>query len=844
MHIQQTLGNTRKFVTDYYGNRLNTERLAVISAQRAMIDKYIGYLKRLPVRKRTILYEANFGRGMVDNPYAIFLAALDSDRYGKLEHYWAIDDPSAHPELESYRHMRNVHIVQYESKAYLKALATCQYLVNNSTFMPYFIKRDGQVYVNTWHGTPIKAMGYEMDGGIVGSSNIVRNYLSADYLLSANDVMTRMFLQSYKMQGIYPGSVVEEGYPRNDRTLGTSREDVVKRLVDFGVRIDPSKKVIMYAPTWRNAGSQNDKIDVTGNAAELLSFKRELEQRIDTETYQVVIKPHNYLYDMIKDDKSLEGLLIPSTIDTNELLAAVDVLVSDFSSIVFDYLVLDRPILFYVPDLDDYRSRRGITYDIDKLPGQCSKNIEELAGYLKDLDATWEAIRPVHQACKQSICPYDDGNVSSRIADIMFLRKSDYRKAEVSLEKKKLLLSGGAVLFNGLTRSLISLLRQIDYDRYDVTVYVRLQDNSPLAFLDEIPEQARVLTRVGAIGFTKREDALRATYDGFGKFNPVVNKTYPRKAFAREARRCFGCAHFDRAIDFNGYEQMLSEIIVASNADEKVLWLHNDILADMNREVNGVLPNYWHLNHVISMYPEFYKMVSCGKRVMEINRDNFATPQTYEKFDYAKNTIDKGRIDASLKEEPRTIDGVDYYVASDKGIGGLVLVELPHEDKVTFINVARLSTEKNHTALVRAFARLHAEYPNTELFIVGDGPIIDQVSALADDLHVGDAVAFTGNVPNPFIFMNRSDCFILPSLHEGQPLVTLEARTCGLPVITGDFSTVQDSLIDGGQLVIQCDEQSILEGMRAFMRGEVPTTDFDADAYNREAFAEFERAIQ
>lgn len=101
----------------------------------------------------------------------------------------------------------------------------------------------------------------------------------------------------------------------------------------------------------------------------------------------------------------------------------------------------------------------------------------------------------------------------------------------------------------------------------------------------------------------------------------------------------------------------------------------------------------------------------------------------------------------------------------------------------------------------------------------------------------------TGNVENPFQFLVRSSCFILPSTHEGQPLVVLEARTCGLPIIVADFSTVQGILIENGQLLIKSDEDSILEGLRSFLEGKVPVIDFSVDDYNRTAYQEFEQAI-
>lgn len=840
MHIEQTLGNARKFIRDYYGNRLNTERLTIISPTRSDINTYVGYVKHLPVRKNTVLYEANFGRGMVDNPYALFREALRSDKYKNLNHYWVIDDPEDNPDIEEYRHVRNVHFVRYGSKKYLRALATCQYLINNSTFMPYFVKREGQVYINTWHGTPIKAMGFEMDGGIVGSANVIRNYLQTDYLLSANDKMTHMYLDSFKLHDIYRGKIIEEGYPRTD--LNRSPRDVMyRKLEKAGIVLDHEKKVVLFAPTWRNSGSDNAKIDSTDGIEELIDFKRRLEEQLGSQ-YEVLVKPHNYLYELVKDDESYKGRIVPSTIDANELMSIVDIMVSDFSSIVFDFLPTKRPMVFYVPDYESYAATRGLTLDVATLPGPCIKSIDGVIEFIKQIDVEQPKYESKLEDCTKLFAPYDDGGVSARILDIVFGQSTEYRFFENSHEKQSILINGSSVRVNGLTRSLISLLKQMDYKKYDVTVFVGVDVNSPVEYLDEIPKEARVLVRIGAIDFTKYEDAIRATYDGFGKYNKVINDTYPRKAFHREAKRCFGNAEFDYAIDFNGYEQMITEIVVATNAKKKILWLHSVIESDMNREVNGIKPNYWHLNHVISMYPEFDYIVSCGKRVMEMNRDSFATDVTYNRFRYAKNTLDIPRIEKCLKESPVEIDGVEYYQVDNQKFA-LNLIELPKADRTTFINVGRLSSEKNQISIVRAFSRLHEEYPKTELFFVGGGPLMDQILAEAQERGVSEYVHVTDNVPNPFIFLSRADCFLLPSLHEGQPLVTLEARACGLPIITGNFSTVADSVIEGGQLVIDCDEQSIYEGMLSFMQGKVPTVEFDPYRYNREAIEEFEAAI-
>ena len=231
--------------------------------------------------------------------------------------------------LDQYQNDKRVRFVLFGSDEYVEALASCKYLINNVTFPQYFIKREGQIYINTWHGTPLKSMGYDMVEGNSGSANTVRNFLHADYLLSANEVMTKMYLKSYKLEGILPGKVIEEGYPRNDFLLNTKREEEIRLLRSYGISVEDDKEIILFAPTWRE--SENGAAQV--NPEELLDVKKLLEEKIDTSKYQILIKPHQFVYKQLKDLEEYKGLLVPATLDANQIMSAVDILISDYSSI-------------------------------------------------------------------------------------------------------------------------------------------------------------------------------------------------------------------------------------------------------------------------------------------------------------------------------------------------------------------------------------------------------------------------------------------------------------------------------------------------------------------------------
>lgn len=163
---------------------------------------------------------------------------------------------------------------------------------------------------------------------------------------------------------------------------------------------------------------------------------------------------------------------------------------------------------------------------------------------------------------------------------------------------------------------------------------------------------------------------------------------------------------------------------------------------------------------------------------------------------------------------------------------------------VRFVNLARLSAEKNQAEMIKAFARLAQEQPNVMLYIIGQGPERKNLENLIRKLNMQDRAILTGVLSNPFGLMYQCDCFVLPSLYEGQPLTVFEARALHLPVILSDFSSVEGSLLENGQYLVHMDADSIYKGMLAYLCGKIENTYvFHDDTYNKEAYEEFKQAL-
>ncbi|UTI85594.1 CDP-glycerol glycerophosphotransferase family protein [Mammaliicoccus sciuri] len=220
-----------------------------------IIEKYNQYCNG-DIKENCILYETFHGKSMTDNPYALFESLILDPEYKNYRHIWVINTLTL--ETEKYKNNENVIFVKVNSDEYLYYLAKAKYLINNTSFPPYFCKRKNQVYLNTWHGTPLKTLGIDMNGPIDQLKNIQRNFLQTDYLLSPNEFTTEKLVYSHNLDGIYTGEILEVGYPRIDLITKTNSKDILDKLRQY-IELDTNKKVALYAPTWRgNVGKEVD----------------------------------------------------------------------------------------------------------------------------------------------------------------------------------------------------------------------------------------------------------------------------------------------------------------------------------------------------------------------------------------------------------------------------------------------------------------------------------------------------------------------------------------------------------------------------------------------------------
>ncbi|NEM92418.1 CDP-glycerol glycerophosphotransferase family protein [Galbitalea soli] len=842
---------------------------------RALQYELVAVTRRGALRPRAVLYESFAGNGALCNPEAIFRELLRAPDLDDLLHIWALDPASSHdPILREFADDPRVRFVRRRSVAYFRALSTSGYLINNATFPPEFGKRPGQVYLNTWHGTPLKLMGYDMPNGAMEAANTLRNFVAADYLLSQNPWMTdTMYASAYKLDGLYRGLVIEEGYPRVDRQVmddggvAAARAALEARGLSIGDR-----RIVLYAPTWRGT-TFNRAAD---NVEELLSTVREVQGRLGSDRHVVLLKTHQIVSRFAGRIPELARILVPNDIPTNVVLGLTDTLVTDYSSIFFDFLGTGRRILFYAPDMGDYSDVRGTYFPPQEWPGEVCTTAAQLAdGVLAEAEDAAVAARRADWSSR-----FEDGSRSDsarRVVDIVFRGQRDgYRvRSLASDDRPSVLIHLGGMRSNGITSSALNLLSALGEENVDVSAtFASPRSAQQIANQALIPAHVRQFPRQGGMNGSKLTAVRRKA--GEWSAGTSIHRTIPAQSAMWDAEwmRCYGDSHFDAVVDFSGYSPFWATLLLHSPDAVHAIWLHNDMSAEVGR-ARAMKRN---LPAVFGLYPDFDALVSVSPSLSDINREALAgshIPASH--FRSARNPLDASRVLAGAGEriidfpefvEPAlgaaaasgagagtatgTGSGVAAAGVSEPDAGVRVVPAWAHElsdparETVWFVTVGRYSPEKNQARLLRAFAAVHAEQPHTRLLLVGYGPLEAELDALIESLGIENAAWTVGPFANPFAIMAAADCFVMSSDYEGQPMVILEAAALGKPIVSVEFASVRDALPDSDGAppwVVEQTDAALADGLRAYLRGEVLPTHLDPATYNHTVMGEFLRAV-
>ncbi len=394
------------------------KRLIDGAAYRKNTQRYRKQAK-LPIQDNAVVFMSFVGTKYADSPRAIYEYMLSNPDYDDYEFYWFFKDP------DKYRHLEKnsrTKVYKYNSDDHYRYYATAKYWVTNSRVPDVIPLRDGQVYLQCWHGTPLKRLGFDIQvkgaNAKMTKAELCRQY-SVDaqkytYMTSPSRFCTEKFISAFGLDAIgREDIIIEKGYPRNDFLSNFTPDDVVRLRRELGIPED--KKVILYAPTWRD----NQHTSGVGYVCkEEVDFDR-LRQEIGDD-FVILFRAHYFVANRFDFDK-YEGFIydVSDYDEINDLYVAADMLITDYSSVFFDYAILKRPIIFFMYDLEMYRDDvRGFYISLDELPGPIIEDEAQLADAIRNADKGELDSR--YAAFNEKYNYLDDGGASARVVAEVF----------------------------------------------------------------------------------------------------------------------------------------------------------------------------------------------------------------------------------------------------------------------------------------------------------------------------------------------------------------------------------------------------------------------------------------
>ncbi|PKQ15402.1 MAG: hypothetical protein CVT67_09720 [Actinobacteria bacterium HGW-Actinobacteria-7] len=737
------------------------------------------------------------------NPRALVLRMLDDSTYERYSFAWVIRKEETLRSLRRQFAGGRIGFVERDSAEHVRALATAGHIITNGSLPTYFQRREGQVVLNTWHGVPIKKMGFEIPNGRVEARNVLRVLMQCTYLVSGSDYESdALYLRSHRLTGLYRGTILETGHPRLDLTVNADREEQRAKLRSAGFAAGSDRTVVLYAPTWRGSSisEPQDTVD------EVTAFVESLVARLGEDDYTILLKLHPLTAAHLAAEDRLASMLVPADFDTNELLSAVDVLISDYSSIFVDYMVTGRPIVFYIKDVEDYMHERGVYLRPEELPGPVTTDAESVAACIVHAEADSELYATRYESLRRRLLPFEDGHATQRVLDAAFGDSRDVR-ARTGFDggKTRLLIHTGGFRRGQKSRSLLALLDRIDPNRFDISVFARYRDDEgQRENLQRLPAHVRTFLRSSQGNFTLAERIRLASWaERPDRTDP------PATLLTREWARLFGPCEFDVAWDLTGGSVLHSGLLACGTAIRRFLVDH------------GKSASTWRGTETEE--PGFSAILSASDAPF------------VRMIDTAVIASDAGSFAVEVSDGVRTLIVPDETGRSGNGPQRVVL---PAPAERTFVMADRGRDDQLRT--LSAFSKVCVGVPDAHLFLLDHGASAIQLAQAVRKVSVESNVTVVSSA-SELAVIAQCGCLVAPTRAVDPSVTTLEAAALGLATLAVGTPESQVLFADTGRLVDD-GEEALVDAMKAFLDGSLQQLPVNFSAYNQQALEVFYRA--
>ena len=496
-----------------------------ISKEESRNNKIYNLANGMPVDEKSFFLEAGQGRNVNGNVFALLKSIRRNPAFDDYKVSFALineKQEEAKLKLDKYG-IGGVEIVEFGSDEYKEALATSKYLITDNSFPAYFYKRPEQIYLNTWHGTPLKTLGRTDIRNAVSIANVQANMAKADYLLHPNRFTKDIMMRDFMMDRAYKHKTVVIDYPRNDALY--KREFLNEISERYGLE---GKRAIAYMPTWRGSGRDADIEDQIMKTEKAISEICEAMGPDDV----LFVNLHFLIGNNINLGKFEAVHLFPVEYETYDFLAACDVLISDYSSVSMDFAGTGRDIILYLYDYDQYKADKGFYLDVKDLPFKKAYDSEELKDAL-------QAKAKAYTLDENLRCETKGGASEIVLGLICSGEEEGLEIEDFSLRDDSANIAYFENINREESREIIGRLYEEGPDRWTV-MFPNNMDDATVETLRKYVREMDFIRISGRMYCSNEEFRTLALYKKYGLFKRRAEKIY-----AREYMRQIGQFRFD-----------------------------------------------------------------------------------------------------------------------------------------------------------------------------------------------------------------------------------------------------------------------------------------------------------
>ncbi|WP_239701155.1 CDP-glycerol glycerophosphotransferase family protein [Mammaliicoccus sp. D-M17] len=529
---------------------------------------YVNSRRTKKIQKKTVLFEAVHGDTLSGHIYYLVKDIVDKNINMKI--YVSLKNEEDLELFLPQELKQKVIFVKHMSNQYYELLATCEYLINDTTFYPFFNKREGQKYFIIWHGTPLKHMGRDIPK-ILDVANVQRNFYMADRIYVNNYKTMEILARTHHLNNIYTGKFIIGPSPRNSIFFDKKIRNNIRTTLHIN-----DKKALVYMPTWRGS------LGKVKGSDQIMNFMSYLEDNLEDDTI-VYVKLHPFEKTVIPDTYE-KVKPFPTNFEIYEFLAASDGLITDYSSVMYDYINLNKPVILYTYDFKEYVENRGVYDDLSTYPFEKTNNIEELLDIINSIPKQVD-----YKTFIDEFSEFDQANGSEIIVNHMLFGKEDSSIESHNLHngKETVAVVSGGFWSNGITTALINTLENIDTNEKNYICFFEKNKVKKEHYyrLLNLPENVYFYPTVGEMNGSFKDRLLMKKYLWNEKFKFSSVEKQLERMFKEEFSRLFGDLKIDWFIHYTGFERKSAEMMRHINS-KTAIWVHTDMFAEYEAKKN------------------------------------------------------------------------------------------------------------------------------------------------------------------------------------------------------------------------------------------------------------------